>query len=145
MVLLFKGDQLLGIENGARQPLTAPPSAHFTIIFNTFVWMQVFNEINARKIHGERNVFENFFSNHVFTGIVFGTAISQVGLNNVAFDTASCKVLIVELGGTAFSCTGLNWSQWLICVGLGAGELVWGQVIAFVPTKRLPKQLTVRS
>jgi len=128
MVLLFKGDQLLGIENGARQPLTAPPSAHFTIIFNTFVWMQVFNEINARKIHGERNVFENFFSNHVFTGIVFGTAISQV--------------LIVELGGTAFSCTGLNWSQWLICVGLGAGELLWGQVIAFVPTKRLPKQLT---
>jgi len=129
MVLLFKGDVILGIENGARQPLSAPPSAHFTIIFNTFVWMQVFNEINARKIHGERNVFENFFSNHVFTGIVFGTAFSQV--------------LIVEFGGTAFSCTGLNWKQWLICVLLGAGELLWGQLIAFVPTKRLPKQLTI--
>ena len=78
MVLLFKGHELMGVENGARQPLTAPPSQHFTVIFNAFVWMQVFNEINARKIHGERNVFENFFSNHVFTGIVFGTAITQV-------------------------------------------------------------------
>ena len=80
MVLLFKGHEILGIENGARQPLSAPPSVHFTIIFNTFVWMQVFNEINARKIHGERNVFENFFSNFVFLGIVGGTAVTQVGL-----------------------------------------------------------------
>ena len=40
--------------------------------------MQIFNEINARKIHGERNVFENFFNNPVFTGIVFGTAVTQV-------------------------------------------------------------------
>lgn len=129
MVLLFKGHELMGVENGARQPLTAPPSQHFTVIFNAFVWMQVFNEINARKIHGERNVFENFFSNHVFTGIVFGTAITQV--------------LIIQFGGRAFSCAGLTMGQWGLCIGLGAGELIWGQVIAFVPTKRLPKQLTI--
>ena len=34
------------------------PSQHFTLIFNVFVLMTLFNEINARKIHGERNVFE---------------------------------------------------------------------------------------
>jgi len=129
MVLLFKGHVILGIENGARQPLSAPPSVHFTIIFNTFVWMQVFNEINARKIHGERNVFENFFSNFVFLGIVGGTAITQL--------------LIVEFGGRAFSCTSLRWDHWLLCVGLGVGELLWGQVINFIPTKRLPRQLTI--
>ena len=84
MVLLFKGPDLFvdgdgnPIPNGAGQPIGSPPSQHFTIIFNAFVWMQIFNEINARKIHGERNVFENFFNNPVFTGIVFGTAVTQV-------------------------------------------------------------------
>lgn len=41
----------------------SPPSEHYTIIFNTFVMMQLFNEINARKIYGERNMFNGIFSN----------------------------------------------------------------------------------
>lgn len=41
--------------------------------------MQLFNEINARKIHGERNVFEGIFNNPVFCSIVFGTFVVQVG------------------------------------------------------------------
>ncbi|EPB80104.1 calcium-translocating P-type ATPase, PMCA-type [Ancylostoma ceylanicum] len=44
--------------SGRNAPLGAPPSAHFTIIFNAFVLMTLCNEINARKIHGERNVFK---------------------------------------------------------------------------------------
>jgi Ca2+ transporting ATPase len=78
MVILFKGADMFGIPDGSDVPLGAPPTQHFTIIFNAFVWMQIFNEINARKIHGERNVFQNFFTNPVFTGIVFGTAVTQV-------------------------------------------------------------------
>jgi hypothetical protein len=30
---------------------------HYTVIFNTFVWCQVFNEINARKISGGTILF----------------------------------------------------------------------------------------
>lgn len=33
------------------------PSRHMTFIFNVFVFMQIFNFINARKIQGEWNVF----------------------------------------------------------------------------------------
>jgi Ca2+ transporting ATPase len=40
--------------------------------------MQLFNEINARKIHGERNVFDGIFRNPIFCSIVFGTFIIQV-------------------------------------------------------------------
>merc|ERR1712070_1251320 len=29
------------------------PSRHFTLIFNVFVWMQIFNFLNARKIEDE--------------------------------------------------------------------------------------------
>lgn len=58
MVFLFKGPAIFGIPSGLHAPLFAPPSVHFTIIFNTFVMMTLFNEFNARKVHGERNVFK---------------------------------------------------------------------------------------
>jgi Ca2+ transporting ATPase len=33
-------------------------SRHITIVFNTFVFLQIFNMLNARKIHDELNTFE---------------------------------------------------------------------------------------
>ncbi|XP_075967842.1 plasma membrane calcium-transporting ATPase 1 isoform X3 [Anarhichas minor] len=76
--LLFAGEKIFDIDSGRNTPLHAPPSEHYTIVFNTFVLMQLFNEINARKIHGERNVFDGIFNNLIFCSIVFGTFIIQV-------------------------------------------------------------------
>ena len=67
------GELFFDIDSGRNAPLHSPPSEHYTIIFNTFVMMQLFNEINARKIHGERNVFHGIFSNPIFCTIVLGT------------------------------------------------------------------------
>ena len=72
------GDLLFDIDSGREVTLHAPPSQHFTIIFNTFVMMTLFNEINARKIHGQRNVFDGLNRNPLFIGIWIGTIISQV-------------------------------------------------------------------
>jgi magnesium-transporting ATPase (P-type) len=51
---------------------------HMTLIFNSFVMMQLFNEINCRKI-GRRdfNVFESMFHNIYFLVIVLGTFLVQ--------------------------------------------------------------------
>lgn len=57
---------------------SATPTQHFTVIFNTFVMMTLFNEMNARKIHGQRNIFEGLFTNPIFYGIWIGTLVSQV-------------------------------------------------------------------
>uniref|UniRef100_A0A8C2B8C6 Calcium-transporting ATPase n=1 Tax=Cyprinus carpio TaxID=7962 RepID=A0A8C2B8C6_CYPCA len=76
--LLFVGEQIFDIDSGRHAPLHSPPSEHYTIIFNTFVMMQLFNEINARKIHGERNVFDGIFRNPIFCSIVLGTFAIQV-------------------------------------------------------------------
>lgn len=54
------------------------PSLHFTIIFNAFVLMTLFNEINARKIHNERNVVAGIQNNKIFIGIWLGCFIGQV-------------------------------------------------------------------
>ncbi len=54
------------------------PSLHLTMIFNTFVMMTLFNEINARKIHGQRNVFRGIFTNPIYYIIWIITAVAQV-------------------------------------------------------------------
>nr|BCY27127.1 plasma membrane Ca++ ATPase isoform b [Ascidia zara] len=126
-VLLFAGDKLFDIDSGRGLTLHSSPTQHFTIIFNTFVLMQIFNEINARKIHGERDVFSGIFTNPIFCSILIGTLALQI--------------LIVEVGGQAFTTTPLSLSQWLWCVFLGMFELVWGQIVSSIPNKSLPKFL----
>ncbi|XP_052745279.1 plasma membrane calcium-transporting ATPase 3 isoform X7 [Bicyclus anynana] len=126
--LLFVGDRILNIPSGRYQPLNAEPSQHFTIIFNTFVMMTLFNEINARKIHGQRNVFQGLFTNPIFYSIWIGTALSQI--------------IIIQFGGMAFSTAGLSIDQWLWCLFFGAGTLVWGQLVTTIPTRKIPKKLS---
>ncbi|XP_047666578.1 plasma membrane calcium-transporting ATPase 4 isoform X3 [Tachysurus fulvidraco] len=126
--LLFAGEKFFNIDSGRNSPLHAPPSEHYTIIFNVFVMMQLFNEINARKIHGERNVFEGIHRNPIFCSVVLGTFILQI--------------VIVQLGGKPFSCTALTLDQWLWCIFIGVGELLWGQFISAIPTHRLKFLMT---
>ncbi|XP_029133669.2 plasma membrane calcium-transporting ATPase 1 isoform X2 [Labrus bergylta] len=121
--LLFAGEKIFDIDSGRNAPLHAPPSEHYTIVFNTFVLMQIFNELNARKIHGERNVFEGVFNNPIFCSIVLGTFVIQF--------------VIVQFGGKPFSCVRLNIEQWLWCTFLGLGSLLWGQLVSSIPTKWL--------
>jgi hypothetical protein len=60
------------------------------------------NEINARKVHDELNVFKGFFNNWLFLAIVIGTA--------------GVQALIVEFGSEAFKVKGLTAKQWGICI-----------------------------
>ncbi|XP_041748199.1 plasma membrane calcium-transporting ATPase 1 isoform X3 [Coregonus clupeaformis] len=121
--LLFAGENIFNIDSGRNAPLHSPPSEHYTIVFNVFVMMQLFNEINARKIHGERNVFEAIYRNPIFCSVVLGTFVLQI--------------VIVQFGGKPFSCTALTIDQWLWCVFIGVGELLWGQLISAIPTHHL--------
>lgn len=75
---LLSGENFFDIDSGRNAPLHSPPSEHYTIVFNVFVMMQLFNEINARKIHGERNVFEGVYRNPIFCSVVLGTFALQV-------------------------------------------------------------------
>ncbi|XP_068239162.1 LOW QUALITY PROTEIN: plasma membrane calcium-transporting ATPase 2-like [Palaemon carinicauda] len=126
-VLLFYGDYLLDIDSGRYADIRDPPSQHFTIIFNTFVMMTLFNEINARKIHGQRNVFQGFFTNPIFYSIWLSTLASQI--------------VIVQFGGMAFSTRALTAELWLWCVLFGSGVMLWGQLVTSIPTKKLPKNV----
>lgn len=125
--MLFVGDQVFDVPSGRNAAEEGVHSPHFTMIFNTFVMMTMFNEINARKIHGERNVFRGFFSNPIFYGLWFVTMAAQA--------------VIVQFGGSAFSTMALSLDQWLWCILFGVGTLLWGQIITSIPTRKIPKKL----
>mmetsp|Transcript_11064 Transcript_11064/g.26862 ORF Transcript_11064/g.26862 Transcript_11064/m.26862 type:complete len:1179 (+) Transcript_11064:172-3708(+) len=94
---------------------------HYTIVFNVFVFLQVFNEVNARKIHNELNMFQGIMYNNMFLIVLFGTIIVQI--------------LLVQIPGlnTAFGCTDLDVYQWLVCIGLGFTSIPINFLIHFLP------------
>merc|ERR1711912_197316 len=53
-------------------------SKRYTMVFNTFVLMQLFNEYNSRKLFGEINIFGGLAQNPLFLGISVVTMILQV-------------------------------------------------------------------
>ena len=110
LVLVFAGDKLFDLDSGIGRDFRDRPSAHFTMVFNTFVFMQLFNEINARKVHSERNVFKGFFSNYVFIIIM----VIQITL----------QVIIAQFGDIVFNTSGLEPYQWFWCFLLAAGMCV---------------------
>lgn len=94
---------------------------HFTYVFQAFVFMQIFNQFNARKLEKELNVFEGMFRNPLFVQITVLTIIIQM--------------LMVEFGGKIVKSEPLNMNQNLFCIIIGAFEIVIGLVIKFLPLK----------
>merc|ERR1719233_390753 len=117
LVMLFLGDKFLPGEfdySFRNISLYSPPTTLFTMIFNTFLLMTLFNEINCRKVHGEVNVFKGIFSNPIFYVIWLVTFLAQI--------------LIVQFGSTIFFTTPLSSMQWLVCLLLGGSVLLWHQL-----------------
>ncbi|GBC09425.1 hypothetical protein RclHR1_08850008 [Rhizophagus clarus] len=98
-----------------------------TLIFNTFVFLQVFNEINCLRIDDSLNVFRNIFNNHVFLIVQFVVILGQF--------------LIVEFGGVAFGTVRLNWYQWLVTVLIGFLSLPIGFIIRLIPNVCIPESI----
>jgi len=92
-------------------------SYHLTFIFNAFVWMQLFNEINCRMLKGEWNVFSGIHRNPFFVSILLGTAVAQV--------------IIVQFGGIFFAVAidGLSITDWGYNIAIGAGSIPCQQII----------------
>ncbi|KAL8342323.1 hypothetical protein RB601_005027 [Gaeumannomyces tritici] len=114
LVLNFAGGHLLGydgMENGEIR--------HRTLVFNTFVWLQIFNEVNNRRLDNKLNVLEGIHRNYWFLGI---NTIMIAG-----------QVLIIFVGGEAFKITPLDGKEWGMSIGLGAISLPVGALIRKFP------------
>ncbi|KAL2501773.1 putative calcium-transporting ATPase 11 [Forsythia ovata] len=115
LVLNFDGKKILGLEGSDATALLN------TFIFNTFVFCQVFNEINSREIE-KINIFRGMLGNWIFTGIIASTVVFQV--------------IIVEFLGTFASTVPLSWQLWLLSVVLGAVSMPIAVVLKCIPVNK---------
>lgn len=114
LVLYFAGMRIFGYSEDQRTELN-------TIVFNTFVWMQIFNEFNNRRLDNKFNIFEGIHRNFWFIGI---NCIMVGG-----------QIMIVFVGGAAFRITRIDGIQWLICILCALPCLLWAVLIRCLPDK----------
>ncbi|KAK6857496.1 plasma membrane calcium-transporting ATPase 2 [Apiospora arundinis] len=100
-----------------------------TMVFNTFVWMQIFNEFNNRRLDNKFNIFEGVYRNKFF-----------IGINCIM---VGAQIAIVFVGGTAFSITSINGTQWAICILLAFVSLPWAIVVRLFPDAWFEKMAAV--
>jgi len=117
LTILYYGHVLFGVEKDG--------VIHLTIMFNIFVLCQLFNEINARRIYDEMNIFSNFFNNPIFIGVMIFTLGAQY--------------LIVQYGGEFTATHPLTGQQWLICFGVGFISIPYGFVLRLIKVAEPPK------
>ena len=115
-IILFKGDNLFGVEDqiGAfkHHHGEAIDRRHFTIFFNVFIFLTIFNFFNARTLKkDEFNPFANFCINPLFIIIVFSLFFLQI--------------FIVNYGGEVFKLAPLSMEQHIICVLIGSLSLLF--------------------
>jgi len=98
---------------------------HGSILFNTFVWCQVFNEYNSKSIHSDWDVFSSIPSNFIFIGVTIAT----VGL----------QVMLIEVGGDFIKTSPLTIEQWGWCILFGFISVPIGILMRFIPIEEDPK------
>ena len=118
-MIWYVGD-LVGIENnGSRE--------HYTVIFNVFVWLNIFNKLNCRKINDEMNILEGFndsvMGHYIFAIIVIGQFImvqfggdwcQTVPLGARKFLTCICIGSLSLPVGTLLRCVNMTWAKTVV-------------------------------
>ncbi|KAJ7555663.1 hypothetical protein O6H91_05G049200 [Diphasiastrum complanatum] len=119
LTIYFRGDDVLRLKSDSQ-------NRHMqknTMVFNSFVFCQLFNEINSRKPE-DFNVFGGIFHNSLFCGVLLVTSTLQV-------------IFVVFLK-KFFKTTALSWKQWLICICIGAISLPVGFLVKLIPVREKP-------
>jgi Ca2+ transporting ATPase len=100
-------------------------TVHMTMIFNTFVFYSLFNQINSRIINNNLNIFHRILDNWMFIAVTGTEMVIQF--------------LLVQYGGLVFKCNkeGLTLSQWEWCLGLAAITFVVNFCLKFIKLEAL--------
>ncbi|KAL9101855.1 MAG: hypothetical protein Q9163_002939 [Psora crenata] len=117
MVLYFAGSAILGYAKSDKTLQTELA----TMVFNTFVWMQIFNQFNNRRLDNKLNIFEGVHRNWFFI------AISMI--------MVAGQIMIIFVGGAAFQIKRIDGTQWAICILCALPCLAWAIVLRCIPDK----------
>lgn len=122
LVLHFAGLKILGLENNDQNNTELG-----ALVFNCFVFCQIFNQLNCRRLDRKLNVLEGFWRNWYFI-VIF---LIMVG----------GQIMIIEVGGAAFQVTRLYGRDWGITLVIGALSLPIGALVRLTPTEPFARLL----
>jgi magnesium-transporting ATPase (P-type) len=97
LCLIYYGGMAIGLSETELQ--------NRTVVFNTFVFVNIFNEWNARKVHWEYDVFSNVKGGYIIVLI--------------SLLTAGVQAFLVHVGDKFTQTTFIDWYHWVISVSLG--------------------------
>ncbi|KAI3775302.1 hypothetical protein L1987_49873 [Smallanthus sonchifolius] len=120
LVLNFDGKRILHLEDESNKQALKKKN---TLIFNAFVFSQIFNEFNARK-PDEMNVFKGVTKNRLFVGIVSFTIVLQV--------------IIIMFLGKFTTTVRLSWQLWLVSIVIGLVSWPLAVVGKLIPVSKRP-------
>ena len=123
LFIIFKGDKLFGV-NSDRElehyEWNKEHGYHFTIFFDVFVFLQVFNSINARKLNQkEINIFEGIKDNIYYILVQSFIVLGQI--------------IIVTFGGRAVRTQPLSILQHFFCALIASLSLGVGYCVKLIP------------
>lgn len=108
--------------------VATPKCKYFTMLFNIFVYLHLFNEINSRKVSSDSyNVFSNLLDNFYFIGVFIVTIVIQY--------------VMIQYGGRMTRCSPLTGDEHAFCLLVGSTSLIAGLALKFTPeslTKKIP-------
>ncbi|XP_057805178.1 calcium-transporting ATPase 8, plasma membrane-type [Salvia miltiorrhiza] len=120
LILNFRGRDILNLQNDDEDHAFR---VNNTLIFNAFVFCQVFNEFNARK-PDEVNVFKGVTKNRLFMGIV--------GLEVVL------QFIIIFFLGKFATTVRLSWKLWLVSIAIGVISWPLAAIGKLIPVPEKP-------
>jgi len=123
LVLHFVGYDILGLDRSS----PGDQADLKTLVFNCFVFCQIFNQLNCRRLDRKFNIFEGFFRNYYFMAIF---AIMVGG-----------QILIVQVGGAAFQVSSLRARDWGISIIVGFMSIPIGALVRCLPTEPFYRML----
>jgi len=92
---------------------------HGTVIFNSFIYGQLFNEFNARDLFDGKNPFKDLWGNFVFLYVI----IITIGL----------QTFLVYVGGDFVKTSPISAENYLICIGFGSISLLFNLAFRYIP------------
>jgi len=124
LFLLYYGTTLFSLSGNENERIISR-----TIVFNTFVFMQVFNELNCRRIGNDIKIFSRLHKHKSFVAIFLITVVVQF--------------IVTQYGSLAFRTYPLNWQQWLACIGIAFISIPIALVLRLIPDCVKPQEEVV--
>ena len=119
LILLVQATDILGLD--AYSDKVSPAKFALmkaSVVFNCYVWFQIFHMFNARSVMAGKSAFDNISKSRSFFAIMAFVAFMQLALT--------------QFGGVALNTAPLPFAVWCKVILLGSTAVLVGEVLRFV-------------